>query len=61
MHEEEGVDKEVTQEIIELARVSTLEQLEQNSEGAPQEENQGIFQDNSPVLSKQTPVPSKET
>lgn len=39
LHEEEGVDKEVTQEITEPARVSTTEKLEKNSEGAPQEEN----------------------
>jgi len=37
LHEEEGVDKEVTQEITEPARVSTPEQPEKNSEGTPQE------------------------
>ena len=60
-HGEEGVEKEVTQEIIEPTRISTPEQPEQNNEGAPQEENQGICQDNSPGPSKQTVVPSKKT
>jgi len=53
------VEKEVAQEITEPARVFTPEQPEQNSEGAPQEENQGISQDNSLGPSKQTAVPSK--
>ena len=61
LHEEEGVDKEVTQEVIEPARVSTPEQPEKNIEGAPQEENYEIGQDNSLGLSKQTVIPSKET
>jgi len=52
LHEEEGVDKEVTQEVINPARVSTPEQPEPNIEEAPQEENQGFAQDNSLDLKK---------
>ena len=61
LHEEEGVDKEVTQEITEPTRVSTPEQPEQNNEGAPQEENQGIGQGGNPGPTKQTTVLSKKT
>lgn len=61
LHEEEGVDKEFTQEVTEPARVSTTKQPDQNIKGAPQEENQGIGQDNNPGPSKWTVVPSKET
>lgn len=51
-HGEEGVEKKVTQEITELARVFIPEQPEHNNEGIPQEENQGIGQDDSLGLSK---------
>ena len=58
--EEREAEKEVTQGIIEPARVITPEQPDQNNEGAPQEENQGICQDNSLDPNKQTFVPSRE-
>lgn len=58
--EEGEVEKEVTQEIIEPARVLTPEQPEQSKKEAPQGENQGIDPDNSPGRSKQPVVPSKE-
>ena len=46
------MEKEVTQEITELARVFTPEKPEQNSEGEPQEDNQGIGQGDSPDPTK---------
>lgn len=59
-HGGEGVEKEVTKEITEQARIFTPKQPDQNNEGAPQEENKGISQDNSPGSSKQTVVLSKK-
>lgn len=60
LHEEEGVEREVTQEVTKPTRVSTLEKPEQNIEGAPQKENQGMGQGDSPCSKKKIVVPSKE-
>ena len=58
--EEGEAEKEVTQGIIEPARVLGPKKPEQSNEESPQGENQGINRDNGPGRSEQFVVPSKE-